>query len=182
MATSNQQAKRNRAILVAKAKGRTTAEIARQTGLTTARVRQIVAAGTVDLVDAFETDPVQLAFERRAQFEEIYEHARALMLAIPDDNPSPKVGSIRATQAALDALVIWDQFIGLLPLSAGALWSEIDVRHFVELLFQATDEFKVDEEFMKRVSELSNSAERGAITHRRGSTDKLSSGGDTPPS
>ncbi len=42
----------------------------------------------------------------------ILEKAKALFDAIPNSNPSPKVGALRLYLAALNDLCTWDQMIG----------------------------------------------------------------------
>lgn len=151
MATAAEQARRNREILAARLEGKTATEIALDTGLTPSRVRQILAAGAADFVDGSDSDPVQLAFERRSQLEELYDEARALIKAIPESNPSPKVGAVRAAQAALGNLIEWERYMGLLPPREGQAFARIDYRRMVDHILGVADDFGVGPEFGDRL-------------------------------
>ncbi len=137
MASADKQAARNREIVLAKARGEDTNQIAAQHGLTPARVRQILAAGTVVLNDAGDIDPVQVALERRSQYEALFEQASSLAERIPDSNPAPKVGALRLSLAALDRLATWDQVIGLIPGQLPFVYQEVDIRKYTEALFSS---------------------------------------------
>lgn len=139
MASADQQAARNRGIIIAKASGEETAAIAAKHGISTARVRQILAAGTVELIEAKGPDPVHAALERRAQYEEIYEKANALFDEIPDSNPSPKVGALRLGLLALDRLSAWDQSVGIIPTAPSWVSQEAHLRSYATALIDALE-------------------------------------------
>lgn len=117
MASAEKQAARNREILIAKARGDETNEIALRHDLSPTRVRQILAEGSSRLTDT-DHDPVAVAIEHRAEYAMVLEKAKTLFEAIPDSNPSPKVGALRLYLAALNDLCTWDQVIGFLPAPA----------------------------------------------------------------
>lgn len=67
--------------------------------LTPACVRQILAVGAAE-IPADGLDPVQVAYERRSQFEEILEKALALADEIPASNASCGRSGRRASATA----------------------------------------------------------------------------------
>jgi hypothetical protein len=77
MASKGERLTRDQQILIARAKGETPTSISERWGLTPARVRQILAVGAAQ-IPAEGLDPVQVAYERRSQFEEIMEKALAI--------------------------------------------------------------------------------------------------------
>jgi len=128
MPSAAEQAERNREILVARARGDAPREIAQRHGLSPTRVRQILAQGVALLPDERRIDPVQVAYQRRAQYEALFEKIEELADQIPPENASPKVGALRLCLHALDRACAWDQIIGLLPSTLPEVWHETDTR------------------------------------------------------
>ena len=153
MASADKQAVRNREILIAAADGEDAKQIAARYDLSPTRVRQILAAGTAILAGAGDPDPVQVALERRAQYESIYEEAVAMFERIPDSNPSPKVGALRLGLAALDRLTAWDQIIGVTPKNLFHINQEMDMRRIVVTLTQSIEEADMPPELIEKIAE-----------------------------
>jgi hypothetical protein len=151
MASADKQAARNRKILIAKARGEDVNAIAAQYDLSPTRVRQILAAGTVVLADA-HTDPVQVALERRAQYEVLYEEAFGLYERIPDTNPSPKVGALRLAIGVLDRLSAWDQTVGVLPGNLSWIYAEIDMNWVADELISGLEAAGIPMETIREIA------------------------------
>jgi hypothetical protein len=153
MASADQQAARNRKIVIAKARGEDVNTIAARHGLSPARVRQILAAGAAIVAEADGPDPVQIALERRAQYELLYERALALFEQIPDTNPSPKVGALRLALAALDRLSGWEQTVGVMPAGPAWVYKELDARKLGNTLWDAMERADIPEHAIEQVVE-----------------------------
>lgn len=160
MASAEKQVARNREIVIARARGEDVEVIAARHDLTPARVRQILAAGTAVLADGDGPDPVQVALQRRTEYEGIYENALALFERIPDSNPSPKVGALRLALGALDRLGAWDQSIGVLPREMPWVFVELDARRFIKALLQILEEEGVPDEAIDRIVQQLAPAEK----------------------
>lgn len=153
MATAAQQAKRNQQIVVARAKGDSIDTIARRHQLTPTRIGQILAHESAVIAGADGPDPVAVALERRAQYQDIFEKALALFESTPDTNPSPKVGALRLALATLDRCTAWDQTIGVLPERLGVIHENFEISQFVKSLLGALEEIGIEEEQMAKVIE-----------------------------
>lgn len=153
MASADKQATRNREILIAAASGENKNEIAARYDLSPTRVRQILAAGTAVLAGEGDPDPVQVALERRAQYEAVYMEALAMFERIPDSNPSPKVGALRLCLAALDRLSEWDQMIGVIPGTLSRINQEMEVRDIVLGLWRSMEAAGILPEIIDEIAE-----------------------------
>jgi DNA-binding CsgD family transcriptional regulator len=163
MASASEQAARDRAILAARVAGQAPAEIARRHNLTPTRVRQIVAANLATLADERRVDPVQVAFQRRAEYEELLEKAWELADAIPIENPSPKVGALRLTLLALDRVCAWDQIIGVLPGAPHQIPTATDDRDKAEEVVRVLTEEGVSDTAQERLVQVLREPPSGSL-------------------
>jgi len=137
MPNANKQAARNQEIKIASASGENNNQIAARYDLSPARVRQILLQRTEVMADIADSNPVQAALERRAQFETVYEEAMALFDRIPDSNPSAKVGALRLALVALERLATWDQAIGVIPGRLAQVSDQMDARRFFDDILES---------------------------------------------
>jgi hypothetical protein len=151
MASAEKQAARNREILIAKARGEDVEAIATRHDLSPTRIRQILAAGTAVLAGADAHDGLQVALQRRAEYEGIYEKALALYEDLPNSNPSPKVGALRLALTALDRLATWDQTIGFVPTPPTLVSYQLEVRKFMHALLQGLEAAGIPDEAVEKV-------------------------------
>ena len=151
MATAQQQAARNRKILLARVKGQPVSEIAAAHDLTPARVRQILA-GSVQVLAEDRVDPVQVAFEVRAELGLVLADAKALAREIPIENAAAKIGALKLVLVALERLAEWQRYLGVLP--APSLAVELDAREVAAEMLDLFERRGVDHDVLEEVIQL----------------------------
>jgi len=114
--TAEEQTRRNREIVTARAAGRTVRQLAEDHGMGQSRVKEILANSSEGGIDKLPVTAVMRAADaRREEYADATAEARRLARALPDTQASAKVGAIRLWLDALDRLTRLDQALGHLP-------------------------------------------------------------------
>ena len=128
MSTAAERTERNREIRTRRPGGANVVDLAREFSLSESRIKAVISEDSQSPIGWGHDQALELALERRGQFEALHKKIGKVADAIPISQASAKIGALKAESQALDKLFNVEQALGLLPDQLGGVLAIADAR------------------------------------------------------